>query len=127
MISENILTNITEHSGIKQAIPVIYICYGGVFMICSFSSLRNKEIVNMKTGLKIGYVDDMELDTADSNIVSLIIYGKSRAFGIMGRDEDVIIKCSNIELIGEDTILVNMVDVTHCTKQKSYVVENLLK
>ena len=96
-------------------------------MICSFSSLRNKEIVNMKTGLKIGFVDDLELDTTGSNIVSLIVYGKSRAFGIMGRDEDVVIKCSNIELIGEDTILVNLDDVSHCTKQRSYIVENLLK
>ena len=43
----------------------------------------------MRTGLKIGYVDDIEMDTQGANIVSLIVYGKPRAFGIMGRDEDL--------------------------------------
>ena len=38
---------------------------GEGFMICSFSSLRNKEVVNMRTGLKIGYVDDIEMDTQE--------------------------------------------------------------
>lgn len=98
-----------------------------VFMICSFSSLRNKEIVNLKTGLKIGYVDDIELDTASSNVVSLIVYGKARAFGIMGRDEDIVIKCSNIELIGEDTILVSFDNDVKCTSNARYSVDNLLK
>ena len=61
----------------------------------------------MRTGLKIGYVDDIEMDTQGANIVSLIVYGKPRAFGIMGRDEDIIIKCSDIELIGEDILCVS--------------------
>ena len=78
----------------------------------------------MRTGLKIGYVDDIEMDT---NIVSLIVYGKPRAFGIMGRDEDIIIKCSDIELIGEDTILVKFNDSAVCTKNRTVKVENLLK
>lgn len=81
----------------------------------------------MKTGLKIGYVDDLELDTENSTVVSLIVYGKPRAFGIMGRDEDMVIKCRNISLIGEDTILVDFDESTVYTKSRSYSVENLLK
>ena len=100
---------------------------GEGLMICSFSSLRNKEVVNMRTGLKIGYVDDIEMDTQGANIVSLIVYGKPRAFGIMGRDEDIIIKCSDIELIGEDTILVKFNDSAVCTKSRTVKIENLLK
>lgn len=96
-------------------------------MICSFSSLRNKEIVNLKTGLKIGYADDIELDTASSNIVSIVVYGKARAFGIMGRDDDIVIKCSNIRLIGEDTILVDFEEDAKCTKNISCKIDNLLK
>lgn len=81
----------------------------------------------MRTGLKIGYVDDIEMDTQGANIVSLIVYGKPRAFSIMGRDEDIIIKCSDIELIGEDTILVKFNDSAVCTKNRTVKVENLLK
>jgi len=96
-------------------------------MICSFSNLRNKEIVNIKTGLKIGYADDIELDTANSSVVSIVVYGKARAFGIMGRDDDIVIKCSNIQLIGEDTILVSFDDAAKCTKNISCKIDNLLK
>lgn len=96
-------------------------------MICSFSSLRDKEIVNLKTGLRLGYVDDIEVDTATGEIVSLIVYGRPRALGIMGRDEDITIKCSDIRLIGEDIILVKFGNDTTCTKQKSFSIENLLK
>ena len=96
-------------------------------MICSFSAVRNKEVVNLRTGMKIGFVDDIELDSASGKIVSLIVYGRSRAFGLMGRDSDIVIKCSNIELIGEDIILVDFEEKTISTKTKSYTVENLLK
>ena len=96
-------------------------------MICSFSSLKDKEIVNLKTGLKLGYVDDIELDTITGEIISLIVYGRPRALGIMGRDEDITIKCKDIHLIGEDIILVSFANDTICTKRRSFSVENLLK
>ncbi|MBR1739545.1 MAG: YlmC/YmxH family sporulation protein [Ruminococcus sp.] len=96
-------------------------------MVCTFSSIRNKEIVNLRTGLKIGFADDLELDPNDGRIVSMIVYGRPRAFGLMGRDEDMIIKCSNIRLIGEDTILVDLTDDVRVTKSGICSVDNLLK
>ncbi|MBQ8107691.1 MAG: YlmC/YmxH family sporulation protein [Ruminococcus sp.] len=93
-------------------------------MICSFSGLRNKEIVDLSSGMKIGYADDMEIDTSSSAIVSIIVYGKPRAMGLMGRDEDIIIKCSDIKLIGEDTILVSFDDAKPL-KNTEYKVDNL--
>ncbi len=95
-------------------------------MICSFSSLRSKEVVNVKTGEKIGFIDDLELDSVSGRIVSLTIYGRSRAFGLMGRDEDIIVKCRDIELIGEDTVLVSFEKDAVCIKPQSCRVENLL-
>ncbi len=96
-------------------------------MVCSFSALRNKEVINVRTGEKIGYVDDLELDTQAGRIVSLIIYGRNRAFGLMGRDEDIIVNCRDIELVGEDTVLVRFEKDTVCIKTQRYSVENLLK
>lgn len=96
-------------------------------MVCNFSDLRNKEVVSIRTGLKLGYVDDVEVDTASASILSLIIYGRPRALGMLGRDEDLIIKCSDIELVGEDTILVNTHDSSIYTKSRTLCVENLLK
>ncbi|MBQ9375934.1 MAG: YlmC/YmxH family sporulation protein [Ruminococcus sp.] len=96
-------------------------------MICSFSNLKNKEVVNLKTGLKLGYVDDIEIDTTSGSVISLIVFGRPRAMGLLGRDDDIIIKCSDIDLIGEDTILVRFLNDTTCTKSRSFIAENLLK
>lgn len=96
-------------------------------MICSFSGIRTKEVVDLHTGLKIGYVDDIELDSVSGKIVSLVVYGKARAFGLMGRDDDIVIKCSDIELIGEDIILVDFERKTISTKTGRCTIENLLK
>ncbi|MBR4554051.1 MAG: YlmC/YmxH family sporulation protein [Ruminococcus sp.] len=96
-------------------------------MVCSFSDLRNKEVVNVRTGEKIGYIDDLELDSSGGRVVSLIIYGRSRAFGLMGRDEDITVRCSDIELIGQDTVLVRFEKDAVCIKPQRCVSENLLK
>ena len=95
-------------------------------MTVSFSQLRMKEIVNVATGMKIGFADDIEIDTETSQVRSIIVCGRQRAFGLMGRDDDIIIKCSDIELIGEDTILVDLEQKTISTKTKSCFVDNLL-
>ena len=96
-------------------------------MVISLSELRNKEVINSKTGLKLGYVDDIEFDTATGNIVSIIIFGRPRAFGLMGKDQDIIIKCEDIDLIGEDTVLVRFNDMSICTKTRSITLENLAR
>jgi len=76
-------------------------------MICKVSELKHKEIINARDGCRMGFVDDIEIDTKNACILSLVIYGKWRCFGLLGRGEDVIIRLDCIELIGEDTILVN--------------------
>ena len=42
-----------------------------------------------------------------ASISALIIYGRWRWFGLLGRKKDIIIRWNDIQLIGEDTILVN--------------------
>ncbi len=76
-------------------------------MICKASELRHKEIINARDGCRMGFVDDIEIDTKNAAIISLVIYGRWRCFGLLGRGEDIVIKLECIELIGEDTILVN--------------------
>lgn len=75
-------------------------------MNCSLSQLRNKEVINSRNGCRIGYVDDLEVNTRDARVCALIIYGRLKFFGLLGRKDDCIIPWNMIELIGEDTILV---------------------
>lgn len=75
-------------------------------MNCRLSQLRDKEVINCENGCRIGCVDDLEVDTRNAEVKSLIIYGRLKLFGLLGRKDDFIIPWGNIELIGEDTILV---------------------
>ena len=74
---------------------------------CRITDLRRKEVISNKTGRRIGFVDDVEVDTATAKLVSIVIFGRWRCFGLFGKDENITIKWENICLIGEDTILVD--------------------
>lgn len=76
-------------------------------MNCSLSQLRNKEVINSRNGCRIGYVDDLDVNTRDARICAIIIYGRFKLFGLLGRKDDCVIPWDRIELIGEDTILVS--------------------
>lgn len=75
-------------------------------MNCSITELRNKEVINTKTGCRLGCVNDVEIDTCSGCIVSIIIWGKGKCFGLISRDDDIKINWKDIEVIGDDTILV---------------------
>jgi len=68
--------------------------------------LRCKEVINVRDGIKMGYADDIEIDSCSSAVTALIVYGKSRLFGILGKEEDLVIPWNCIEIIGEDIILI---------------------
>ncbi len=76
-------------------------------MTCRIGELRNKEVVNMKDGGRLGFVSDVELDTAAASLTAVVVYGRLRLLGLFGRDPDFVIPWCDIELIGDDTVLVN--------------------
>lgn len=75
-------------------------------MTCRIVDLRNKEVINVRDGSRIGCVNDVEVDIKCAKVVAIVIYGRLKLFGILGREEDIVIKWENIEVVGEDTILV---------------------
>ncbi len=75
-------------------------------MRCRVIDMRSKEVINIKTGCRIGCVSDVEIDTKEARVLSIIIYGRLRCCGLLGREDDIIIKWDDIEIIGEDIILV---------------------
>ncbi len=76
-------------------------------MCCRVVDLRNKQVVSVKDGAVIGFINDVEIDTQNGKACSVIILGKPRFFGIFGREEDVVIPWENIEVIGNETVLVS--------------------
>lgn len=84
-------------------------------MLCSLEEIRKKEVIDLTTGERLGYIDDIRFDTETSEITSLVIYGGKRLFGLMQREEDYEIPCSAVEVIGSETILVRSNDLTYHT------------
>ena len=70
------------------------------------TDLMEKDVISLEDGQSLGCVGDAEINVCDQKICSLVIFGRPRLFGIFGREDDTIIKWEDIELIGEDTILV---------------------
>lgn len=71
------------------------------------SDFCSKQVINMKTGEQLGFVDDFEITVQGSEVLvtSIVIKGKMRGLGVLGRGEDIVIPVSAIEVVGEDTIL----------------------
>lgn len=73
------------------------------------SDIKNKEVINVANGKRLGYVCDVELDTLDARLLSIMIPGESS--GIFGRAQPISIPWACIEHIGEDLIIVNVKDL----------------
>ena len=80
---------------------------------CRIVDLRHKEVINSHNGCRIGYVDDVEVNTENARLTAIIIYGRPKFFGLFGRCDDIVIHWENIRLIGEDTILVDNCHFPH--------------
>lgn len=53
-------------------------------MMCYFSELRYKEVIDIHTGFRLGYICDVELDDAEGRVVSLITPGARSCSGCSG-------------------------------------------
>ncbi|MBS3938063.1 MAG: YlmC/YmxH family sporulation protein [Peptococcaceae bacterium] len=72
--------------------------------------LREKEIVNIRNGQRIGFIGDLDVDIEEGRIRALIVIGQGRMLGLFGRDNDVSIPWAKIVKIGMDIILVDLPD-----------------
>ena len=65
-------------------------------LVCCITDLRKKEVINIRNGLRVGFVSDVEIDLCNARIVSIIIYGKLKFFGLL---EDMKIFSSNGKML----------------------------
>lgn len=99
-------------------------------MICSLENMKNKEVIDILNGERLGYIDDVEMNLDTSNIIALVIYGKERFFGLLGKDDDIVIPCHEIEVIGQDVLLIKRSEESKAagaTNKRRISIENLFK
>lgn len=76
-------------------------------MEAKISELRFKEIIDVSDGCRYGYPQDIVVDLATGLVTAMVVPGRPRFFGLLGRDEDVLIPWSRVRQVGEDIILVD--------------------
>ena len=76
---------------------------------CSTIQLREKEIINLCDGMRLGYADDFEFDLSDGRITALLLT-VHQSFLRCVKNDELRIPWDKIECIGEDTILVRLTE-----------------
>ncbi len=81
---------------------------GGGTMQCRIADLRNKEVVNMADGQRLGNVEDVLVDTGSGRVLALVVPGPCRFLGLFFPGDDYIIRWESIRRVGEDLILIDV-------------------
>lgn len=71
------------------------------------SNFKNREVINIDTAERIGMVKDVEIDTANGNIKSVIVRKYNGILPVLWNNE-MIIPWENISVMGNDVVLVSI-------------------
>lgn len=86
--------------------------------IISASELEKREVINLCTGEKLGFICDFEIDIDTGCIISVSILVKCE-IPFFRKKEEYVIPWRRIECIGEDTVLVKIPGDELCGFRKS--------
>lgn len=75
-------------------------------MVCRIAELQYKEVIDISDGTRYGFVEDVELDPERGAIESIVVGGRARCFGLLGREPDQVFPWPSVKRFGEDIILV---------------------
>jgi YlmC/YmxH family sporulation protein len=79
-----------------------------VFIVEKTSDFRQKEVINVRDGKRLGVIVDMEFDLQTGRITAIVVPGPTRWLGFLKGDQDLVIPWDNIKKIGDDVILVDV-------------------
>ncbi len=89
----------------------------------SLSLLSQKDVISVVTGQNVGRVDDIEFCREDAKVQYLVIFGRPKFFGLLGRGEDVRIPWENVVTIGRDAVLVNNCEIKEDRKKQKFSIK----
>ncbi|MFR3226056.1 MAG: YlmC/YmxH family sporulation protein [Blautia massiliensis (ex Durand et al. 2017)] len=70
--------------------------------------LGEKDVIQIRTGEKLGRIDDVIFDEKNAALQSVVLRGRAHLFGLMGYDEDLVIPWQSIRNIGVDAIMTDV-------------------
>ena len=82
------------------------------------AQLKYKEVISIADGSRFGYIGDLELDLESGQVRALVVPGRRRLFGLLGREEDLYIPWGSVRRFGEDIILVEQEPQTRALRRR---------
>jgi len=70
--------------------------------------LRQREVIDISTAEKLGFVNDVEINEVTGNIESIIVPKKYRFFTHIFGGGELVIPWENIEAVGREIVLVRL-------------------
>ena len=70
--------------------------------------LRNKEVINICTGRRLGCVVDVDINVCCGEVEAIVIHGPGKICGCLGTDCEYVSPFVCIGKIGQDTMLVEV-------------------
>lgn len=72
------------------------------------SELRDRDVINIADGRRIGYISDVDVDPVSGRVRSFTCPAAGRLFGMFGGGKDHVIGWDQVIKIGPDVILVDL-------------------
>ena len=69
---------------------------------------KSKEVINIKDGRRLGFVQDVCADLETGKITSIVVPGSNKIINMFTNENDIIITWDKIKCIGDDIILVEI-------------------
>ncbi len=79
-------------------------------METSFTELRNKEVINVLSGRLLGNINDVIIDMSRNCVIGFIVPNCKSIWNFFRPNQEIFIPFCNICKIGEDVILVEVVE-----------------
>ena len=75
----------------------------------STDKLKHREVINIRNGRSIGYIEDIEINLEKGTIEGIVIPAERGLFHLFGnKEDDLIVKWDRIRTIGDDVVLVDV-------------------
>ncbi|AIS52697.1 sporulation protein, YlmC/YmxH family [Thermoanaerobacter kivui] len=75
------------------------------------SELRDKDVIDINTGEKLGNIIDIEVNLEEGRVEGIVLPKESKFFRIFSKDVELYLSWDSIKKIGTDVILVDLKDV----------------
>ena len=69
---------------------------------------KSKEVINIKDGRRLGFVQDVCADLETGKITSIVVPGSNKIINMFTNENDIVITWDKIKCIGDDIILVEI-------------------